>query len=307
MQNKSNLLKYLKHNEIDSDKWNDCIENATNCRVYVYDWYLDRTAVVWDALIWGDYEYVMPLPNRKKFGFKYVYQPLFSQQLGIFPSPPPKVYTAFLDHLFTNFKYCDTTINSANIPSNTIESIQFIPRNNFLLPLNKNFETLTASFSKNAKRNINKAYKQNLTLIKGISLDEYITFKAESATADVYAESLSCLKSLIAVGNSKGLGEIYGVYTATNQLCAAVYFLRCKDRVIYYSAASNQEGKEQNAMYFLLHKFIEENTGKNLTLDFEGSMVSGIARFYSGFGAKPESYFQLKFNRLPLPLKWFKR
>jgi hypothetical protein len=50
-------------------------------------WHLDRTAVVWDALVWGDYEFVMPLPVRKKWGIQYVYQPLFCQQLGIFPKP----------------------------------------------------------------------------------------------------------------------------------------------------------------------------------------------------------------------------
>ena len=41
--------------------------------------------------------------------------------------------------------------------------------------------------------------------------------------------------------------------------------------------------------------------------DFEGSMIPGVARFYAGFGANPETYFQLKFNRLPLPLRWIKR
>ena len=60
-------------------------------------------------------------------------------------------------------------------------------------------------------------------------------------------------------------------------------------------------------MYFLVNSFIEQNTNKNIILDFEGSMIQGVARFYSGFGAKAEHYFQLKFNRLPLLLKWFKR
>jgi hypothetical protein len=36
-------------------------------------------------------------------------------------------------------------------------------------------------------------------------------------------------------------------------------------------------------------------------------MIPGVARFYSGFGATAETYFQLKFNRLPLPFRWFKK
>jgi len=61
------------------------------------------------------------------------------------------------------------------------------------------------------------------------------------------------------------------------------------------------------AMYFLLDSFIKTNAEQDLILDFEGSMIPGVARFYSGFGAIPETYFQLKFNRLPLPFRWFKR
>lgn len=304
---KTENFRRIKHANIDSDKWNRCINNALNCRVYAYDWHLDRTAVVWDALIWGDYEYVMPLPFRRKFGINYIYPPLNSQQLGIFPSPPSKVSQAFFNYMVSNFKYCETTLNSENIATNDFKDILVTKRDNFLLPLNQPLEKIRAAFSKNAKRNISKAKKQKLTLLKSISLKEYLAFKAETATADVSTESLNCLKSLLAFGISKGFGKIYGVYSAYNQLCAAVYFCRCKDRIIYYSAASNQEGKEQSAMYFLLDKFIEQNAGKNIILDFEGSMVPGIARFYGGLGAKPESYFQLKFNRLPLPFKWFKR
>ena len=73
------------------------------------------------------------------------------------------------------------------------------------------------------------------------------------------------------------------------------------------TAASNEHGKNLGGMYYLLNHFIEKNAGKNLTLDFEGSMIPGVARFYAGFGATPESYFQLKINRLPLPLRWIKR
>ena len=60
-------------------------------------------------------------------------------------------------------------------------------------------------------------------------------------------------------------------------------------------------------MFYLLDQFIKMNAEKNIILDFEGSMIHGIAQFYEGFGALPETYFQLKFNRLPLFLKWLKR
>ena len=90
-------------------------------------------------------------------------------------------------------------------------------------------------------------------------------------------------------------------------MCAAIYFCRWKERVIYMNAATSLNGKELGGMFFLLDRFIHENAGRNLILDLEGSTIPGVARFYAGFGAIPETYYQLKFNRLPLPLKLFKR
>ena len=299
-------IQYIKHAQIDSDKWNRCIDGALNCRVYAYDWHLDRTAIEWDALIYGNYEYVMPLPFRKKFGIKYLYQPLSSQQLGIFPTPSKAIFDAFIDIIKDRFKYADVQLNAVNIPGENSRDI-FFERKNYLLSLTKDFKSIISGYSKNTKRNIAKAQKQDLTIIEGIRIESYLEFKAKNFPPGVDPSAVDKLKSIIAYGVYKGFGKIYGVYTPGNELCAAVYFCRWKDRVIYFNAASNDEGKNTGAMYYLINRFIEDNAEKNLILDFEGSMIPGVERFYAGFGAKPETYFQLKYNRLPLLLRWLKR
>lgn len=305
MNNNSQLI-YLKHSEINSGRWNECIINASNSRVYANDWHLDRTAIIWDALIWGDYEFVMPIPVRRKFGLKYIYQPLFSQQLGIFPSPPEKIANAFYAKTIQLFNYSDVQINSENTPVKTV-GIEFAPRKNYLLNLSEKYEVLAKSYSTNTKRNLKKSAKNQLIFVAGIRLEDFMAFKRQNMVAKIEKTDLQNLKSLIAFGQYKGFGEICGVYSKQNQLCAAVYFCRWKNRVIYMNAVSNEVGKKLGAMNFLTDNFIRQNSGKNLLLDFEGSMIPGIARFYAGFGATPETYFQLKFNRLPLPFKWLKR
>lgn len=299
-------IHYIKHAEIDSDKWNQCIDGAFNCRIYAYDWHLDRTAIEWDALVYGDYEFVMPLPFRKKMGIKYLYQPIFSQQLGIFPTPSKTIFSAFIAAVSNRFKYADIQLNAINIQEENNGDI-FFERKNYLLSLTQDFKSIISGYSKNTKRNIAKAQKQDLTIIEGIRLEAYLEFKAQNLPAGVDKSAIDKLKSLIAFGEYKGFGKIYGVYTPGNELCAAVYFCRWKDRVIYFNAASNEEGKNTGAMYYLINRFIEDNAEKNLILDFEGSMIPGVERFYKGFGAKPETYFQLKYNRLPLLFKWLKR
>jgi len=300
-------LKYIKHENIDAEKWNRCIDESANCRVYAYDWHLDRTAVIWDALVWGDYEFVMPLPYRKKWGIKYLYQPLFSQQLGIFPNPPDEIKEQFFNELTKTFRYSDFQLNSENNLISTKTNFDFLARKNYLLTLKQEYEYLSKSFSKNTKRNLVKANKNGLVLIRGIRLEEYLEFKQKNLISNLGKKEINSLKSLIAFGQYKGFGEIYGVYSANNKLCAAVYFCRWKDRIIYLNAASNELGKELRGMYFLIDNFLKTNAGQKLILDFEGSMIPGVERFYHGFGAVPETYFQLKFNRLPLPLKWLKR
>ncbi|MEI7803410.1 MAG: hypothetical protein WCI97_12225, partial [Bacteroidota bacterium] len=77
---------YLKHTEIDITKWDHCVKNSFNHLPYCYSWYLDVVSPGWDALISDDYEYIFPLTHRRKARINYLFQPYFTQQLGLFSS-----------------------------------------------------------------------------------------------------------------------------------------------------------------------------------------------------------------------------
>lgn len=305
--NDSKQISCIKHRDIDEEKWNRCIENAANSRIYANNWHLDRTAVIWDAIVYGDYRFVMPLPVKVKFGITYIYQPLFCQQLGIFPEPSKEIAELFYNALISKYLYCDVHINSQNPALLSNSSMKFLSRVNYLLDLQYNYKSLAKSYSTNTKRNIAKAGAHNFQFITGIQLEEYIQFRLQNLPENFPKKEINKLKSTISFGQFKGIGEIYGVYSSENELCAAVYFCKWKNRVIYLNAVTSKTGKELGAMYFLVDSFIRENAESDLILDFEGSMVPGVARFYSGFGAVTETYYQLKFNRLPLPFRWLKR
>jgi hypothetical protein len=299
-------LKYLRHSEIDYAKWDQCIDDAFNSRIYATSWYLDRTALVWDALVWNDYEFVMPLPAKQKLGIKYLYQPLYCQQLGIFPPPAADIAAQFYNYAKRLFSYSDIQINSLNPPVKNLDDIQFIPRKNFLLHMGTEYNILSSAFSKNTQRNIGRAAANRLNFVEGIRLEEYMLFKQDNSEVELSEAQLQRLKSIIAYSQFKGIGEITGVYSAENELCAAVFFCRWKERVIYMNAVSSSRGKELRAMFLLVNRFLESSATNNLLLDFEGSMLPGVARFFEGFGATPEIYFQMKFNRLPAFIKWIK-
>jgi hypothetical protein len=78
------MINYIKHKDVDTEKWDRCIEQSVNGIIYAFSWYLDIVCDEWDALVDDDYESVFPLVKRKKFGINYIYPPFFTQQLGLF-------------------------------------------------------------------------------------------------------------------------------------------------------------------------------------------------------------------------------
>jgi len=299
-------IKYLNHSEIDYTKWDQCIQDASNSRVYAMSWYLDRTAGAWNALIWGDYEFVMPLTIGKKYGIRYLYQPAFSQQLGIFPKPTEEIALKFFSEIRKKFKYADIRLNSLNPPLDIPDISNLSPRSNFLLPLKEDYRFIRDKYSKNTKRNLVRAESKKLNFVSDITLDEHIEFTRKNAQYIISKKDLNKLKSIIAYSRTKGFGEIPGVYNDKNKLCATVFFCRWKGRVTYLNAVSDSCGKDLRVMFFLLDRYIRTNAGKNIIIDFEGSMIPGVARFFRGFGAFCEYYYTFRFNRLPLPFKWLK-
>jgi hypothetical protein len=52
---------------------------------------------------------------------------------------------------------------------------------------------------------------------------------------------------------------------------------------------------------------INRFSGTKTILDFEGSDIPGIKRFFKGFGSKEEKYYFVKWNRLPFPFNKLKK
>jgi hypothetical protein len=96
----------------------------------------------------------------------------------------------------------------------------------------------------------------------------------------------------------KGVAETVGAFDENNELCAGAIFVYSKKKVIFYFSATNQSAKASAAMPLLIDTFIRENSGKHLTLDFEGSNDPNLARFYKGFGAKELFYPHYEKNSL---------
>ena len=96
---------------------------------------------------------------------------------------------------------------------------------------------------------------------------------------------------------------LYGVYTEFNELCAAAFFLKNNNRLIFLFSGADESARENRAMTLLLDSVIREYASSRTVFDFEGSNDVNLARFYRGFGAKKISYPGLRINNFSFPLK----
>ena len=144
------MIKFVPYDLIDRDKYDNCIAQAKNSRIYAFSWYLDCVTEKWDALISDSYKAVMPLPRRKKYGLNYIYNPPWTQQLGIFSREliTEEEILQFINKIPRKFILVDYMLNA----SNRIKKLSYKEKNNFILSLNKNFETLLAGYNKNRRR-----------------------------------------------------------------------------------------------------------------------------------------------------------
>lgn len=294
------MIELVQRKDIDDKRWNSVIAASKHETIYPYTWYLDASADNWSGLIMNDYECIMPLPFRKKYTVKYIYQPFHNQQLGVYSEKhiDTEIVRIFLAALQSNFMMADYAFNAGNILGEE-PGYEVVDRVNYILPIKEEYEELYASFATNTRRNIRKSCQSDLALFDNVSVEDFVALKQDSNPEDkrqfFYNNMKRLLKELLALEKIR----IYGV-SLKNELCSAAVFAQSKKRMIYLLSASSEVGKEHSAMFHLIDSFIRMHAGQDLLLDFEGSNISSIARFFGGFGAKPEIYQRINYNRLPV-------
>ncbi|MDD2634742.1 MAG: hypothetical protein PHW82_04515 [Bacteroidales bacterium] len=291
-------ISYLKHSEINKFLWDDKIIHSLNGTVYAMSWYLDVVSPNWEALVTNDYQFLMPLPVKSKYGFKYLTQPAISQQLGVFSEIEidNKVFQEFISKI--PYKFYRLQFNSENVFKQNPENL----RPNYLLSLDKPFKELFAGYNKNCKRNIKKARSFSQTVYKNLKKEEFWDFLQQNLNFLPPKGFIPVLQSLLNKLEKDNSATIWSVRkNNTNEIYAAVLLIQWKNKVYYLMPSSSDKGKESQAMVLLLNEFIEQNSNTNIIIDFEGSSIPGVERFYKGLGATPEYYPVINYNGLVFP------
>lgn len=286
-------IRFLKRKEIDEQKWNECIARRANSLPYAFSWYLDSVAENWEGLVSKDYEAVMPLVWLRKFGIKCLYQPYYCQQLGVFGKDLSKEkQREFLNAAIRSFPYIHINLNaSAQIIS---KEYHFIHKRNLLLDLNKEYSQLKKKYSQNHRRNIQKAVNAQLIFSEETEWRPFQKFYLDNVNPEKenfkpkHAKIFRQLTKTLIENKS---GKIFSAVNKEGKLFAASLIIRHQKRCINIINTSSASGKKNGASHFLFDNIIHKYAGTETILDFEGSSFPSIARFYEGFGAEEEIFY----------------
>jgi hypothetical protein len=300
------MIRYIEHKNINKQKWDTCIDASTNPSIFVYSWYLDIVCKNWCALILNDYEAIFPIASKSKYRISYIYQPFFTRYFGVYSKNKvsEKLVSEFLSNIPDKYKYIEFCLHERNVVSN--KSVELKEKKYQLLNLSERYELIQKNFSDNTKRNVKKAIKAGLKIRPDIEPEKIVhLFKTTKGNElEIFkADDYKILIKLMNVCLTKYKGQSIAVYDG-NTLCAAGFFMFSNNSFTFLKSGVTDDGKTKGAMHLLFDYFIRQNSDKQYKLDFGGSSVESVARFYKNFGAKDCVYLQVKKNNLSKLVKW---
>jgi hypothetical protein len=285
-------IQLLNRNQVDDNLWNNCISEAKVNPMYAKTWYLDPQTE-WEAIVVDNYKIVIPLPFKKKYGIKYYSNPALSQQLGIYSSSEisNSDYIKILNYIPKKHLKYFLRFNSKYFPNK--------PNSNFKTLKNYILKHGTLDLNNQTKRNLKKAEKYNLEILySSISVEEYIGYHKQYFTdrTQVPLSYYNKIKELIENINKHVSVEIISAYHKQT-IHSSVLFFTHEGVSTLMMLFSSEEGKKSGASTLIVNDYISNNTG---TIDFEGSNLTGVERFYKGFGAINHPYFEYDHSKFPL-------
>ena len=157
---------------------------------------------------------------------------------------------------------------------------------NYTLDLSKSYADLVSAYSENARRNCKKAQENNLECVQTNSVDSVLQFFFTMDEQKNYTQHEKQIRTLVNACER----EVYEVRCGEEKYAVAI-FLKTNSRLYYLFPASSVLGKKYSAMFLLIDTLIRKYAGSNMILDFEGSEIDGVRRFYKGFGAVGKPYY----------------
>ena len=282
------MIHFVSRNQLDENKYNACVENSKQSRVFAFSWYLDIVAGNWSVLVLNDYEAVMPIPTRKKYGIKYVYPPFWVLELGVFFKSKVNI-DQFISTLNNTFWFIETRLNTLNPVQNKnllVKELQY-------LEISFGYELLLKGYQKDKRKELRKAEIANLEGRWHQNPKELIDLFRDNVgqrTPNILSGDYEILKALIIKCLSLNIGKLLSVFDSEKKLVASGFFLIYNGRVTLLVSSTDFLNRNNGANTYLIDCALRKFSKDNQTFHFGGSSIVSVANYFKGFGAKTETY-----------------
>jgi hypothetical protein len=304
------LIRFLTRSQIDDAAWNACVDASPQAVVYGQSWYLDAVADRWAGLVQtddaGQYVAVMPLPLRHKriAGLPYLWtvnHPLFCQFLGLFARTDTDA-GPFFAVMRGRYRF-GAGFSSLQAPPDT--GFESRPLFTHVLDLSVGYDAIRRGYSRDRLLNLRRAEAANWTVRDSTDPEPMLQFfrdnHADGITKNGVAEwAYDRFRGLFAELQRRGLTTLRYA-ERDGQAEAGAFFVQHGNRIIYLFNAATPAGRRGNARTLLLDQMIREQAGQLLLFDFESPEKPDIVRFYQSFGAVPEQFWRVSYDRLTWP------
>lgn len=311
------MLHLLRFADLDLARWDACVAASPGALPYVQAWWLAATARRWAAVVElgpaGEYRSLLPLPTKWRPGGRATYQPLFTQQLGLVLTPASQ-QRDLAAYLAVAAQYCTwfyQQLPPAAAPLALPPGFRASERLTYHLDLGPSAEALRQAYAPDYRRRLrrNAGLATPLAVAPATDLDElialFLTYRDTRHTG-LRPRHYAPLRRLVAAAQE--LAELRQVrHPTTNELLAGALFVRHAGGLIYLFAAASAAGRAAGAPLLLLDDAVARYAGQpGQVLDFEGSSLPAIGRFFANFGARLVPYPALSFTSVPWFFAWMR-
>lgn len=295
-------IRYIKHAEIDFDKWDKAILSSVFPLVFAQRFYLNATHPGWHALVIGDYEHVFPLTAKTKFGISYLHQPPFTPQLGAYGKAGEEAEQKFYDYITADFKLIEIELNA----SNSLQTKEHSEKSTYIIDYKTGYK-----FNQNTKRNSAKALEKGLK-VEQLHEEDILNDSEKYLSPFLRSELKLSLHEVMIFDNllRAGIAEkklvSFKVVDQGNTVKALAHFIYNGKHAVYLKGTNFDKAENSGSMHLLMSHAIKFFEDKSTLFDFGGGSKQTLATFYKGFGGAELKYKALKVNNLPAILKLFK-
>jgi hypothetical protein len=254
-------------------------------------WYLQSVSET--VYLYESNNCIFILPVKNILGLNKIILPPFIQRLD--PIQIKDGSSDFPDEIINTFP-CGIISFSSRL-TNPSPYLHETIRNNFVLPLNSTYEDLFANYNKGHKLNLKETHKLGISTSSDIQSFTTFYFKNGHSGISLKLQTKVRIRNLINECITHDKGTIYFAKNNKNEVLAAAFITRYNNRLTYLISCSSPEGKRNYAMHAIIDYIIKLYSSTDYILDFEGSMIPGVAYFMKGFGAQLEHYYVYHWDR----------